>query len=182
MVKPGPKPKPKTLTDTQAPNSQVVKRKPGRPAKDASQQDKPAAKRRGRPPKIATNAGTDGSPAAPKQAKQTAPKRRGRPPKVKTGASETTKQHQEQAQSSQVHGQDSVVLEVVGTSIQPSFVIQDPSSPRSLVLTEASPGSTEGLLSKLPSRKEAKMAKKLAVKRTQAMKKSTAKKVSCSTA
>ena len=177
MVKPGPKPKTKPITDNQAPNSQVVKRKPGRPPKNASQQDKPAPKRRGRPPKNAIKADTDSSPAATKLAKQTAPKRRGRPPKVKTGASETTEQHQEQAQSSQVKDQDAIVLEVVGTSIQPSFVIQDPSSPRSLVLTEASPGSAEGLLSKLPSRKEATMAKKLAVKKTQAMKKSTAKKV-----
>ena len=187
--------------------SSQPKRKPGRPRKTPLKEDNPAPKRRGRPPKNAPKANadsgatpatlntsdspapkrmgrppknaakadvnTDASPTVPKKTKAPGTKRMGRPPKVKT----TPEQHQEQAQSSQAEAQEPVVLEVVGTSIQPSFVVQDPSSPRLLVVTEASPGSSQGLLNKLPSRKEASMAKKLAVKKTQAMKKSTVKKV-----
>lgn len=177
MAKPGPKPGSRRKTT----GSKVLKVQLAKaediPASSAVNQDKPAPKRRGRPPKNAAklNADVTGSPAAP--AKKT-PKRLGRPPKVKTQPKESPEQQQEQAQSSQFDAQDPMILEVVGTSIQPSFVIQDPSSPRALVVTEAAPGNTESLLSKLPSKKEANMAKKLAVKKTKAMKKSTAKKVS----
>ena len=89
---------------------------------------------------------------------------------------------QEQAHSSQ-NPQEEILLEVVGTSIQPSFVIQPPSSPRALVVQESSPAvDTEGLLTKVPSKREVKrqatVAKKLALKKTQSLKKVASKKVS----
>lgn len=176
MAKPGPKPKSnRKVTGKRAPKTQLAQTAE-RPASPTANQEQPAPKRRGRPPKNApkVNAHTDriSSPA-----KKATPKRVGKPPKVRTHTDSDPEQHQEQAQSSQVEAQEPMVLEFVGTSIQPSFVIQDPSSPRALAVPETLPGNTEGLLDKLPSKKEAKMAKKLAVKKTKAMKKSTAKKV-----
>lgn len=71
------------------------------------------------------------------------------------------------------------MLEVVGTSIQPAFVIQEHgvNSP-DLAHAQGRPtDEPQGILSKLPSKKEVATAKKLAVKKTQTMKKTVTKKV-----
>ena len=175
MAKPGPKPGSKRKSTTG-----VTKRPAGRPPKSASKSDTQAApKRRGRPPKSASKPAPDSAPAT-SPATSPAPKRRGRPPKAKVEqGQQQPSQEAEQAQSSQV--QDAVVLEVVGTSIQPAFVIQQ-HGVNSPDLAQAQAQDTfsdkpQGILSKLPSKKEVAIAKKLAVKKTQAMKKTAGKKV-----
>ncbi len=97
--------------------------------------------------------------------------------------SQQQQQESEQAQSSQVHPQEVLVLEVVGTSIQPAFVIQQhgvnsPDLTSAHEATDTPDSKPEGILSKLPSKKDVATAKKLAVKKTQAMKKTASKKVS----
>lgn len=172
MAKPGPKPGSKRKT-----TSGVAKRPVGRPPKSASKADTQAApKRRGRPPKSASKAGSDSKPASPD-----GPKRRGRIPKAKAEADQQHhNQEPEQAQSSQVQPVEAVVLEVVGTSIQPAFVIQEHgvSSPDHANAQETPADKPQGILSKVPSKKEVATAKKLAVKKTQALKKTATKKVS----
>ena len=158
----------------------------GRPPKSATKPDAPAQaapKRRGRPPKSASKSNTDSASNA-----ASAPKRRGRPAKAKTTPQQSQQQQQqqqesEQAQSSQVRPQEALVLEVVGTSIQPAFVIQQhgvnsPDLTGAHEATDTPDSKPEGILSKLPSKKDVATAKKLAVKKTQAMKKTASKKVS----
>lgn len=178
MAKPGPKPGSKRKN-----TAGVVKRPVGRPPKSASKTDaQPAtqpAKRRGRPPKSASKP----SEADPTRLSRDLPvsKRRGRPAKAKAEAGQQHhNQEAEQAQSSQVQPRQAIVLEVVGTSIQPAFVIQEHgvNSPDQPAAQETD--KTQGVLSKLLSKKEVATAKKLAVKKTQAMKKTAVKKVGCS--
>lgn len=172
MAKPGPKPGSKRKN-----TSDVAKRPVGRPPKSASKTDTQAApKRRGRPPKSASKAGSDSKPANPE-----GPKRRGRIPKAKAEADQQHhNQEPEQAQSSHVQPVEAIVLEVVGTSIQPAFVIQEHgvNSPDHANAQETSADKPQGILSKVPSKKEVATAKKLAVKKTQALKKTATKKVS----
>ncbi|KAL3136919.1 hypothetical protein ABBQ32_006526 [Trebouxia sp. C0010 RCD-2024] len=182
MAKPTPKPGSKRKA-----TAGVVKRPVGRPPKSASKTDiQPAsqpAKRRGRPPKSASKPSPVDPTTSPKDSP--APKRRGRPAKAKA---DTGRQHHnqepEQAQSSQVHPLQAVVLEVVGTSIQPAFVIQEHgiNSPDHHTVdspdrpTAQEPEKPQGVLSKLPSKKDVATAKRLAIKKTQAMKKTATKK------
>lgn len=174
MAKPGPKPGSKRKNATG-----VAKRPVGRPPKSASKSDAQAApKRRGRPPKSASKAGSDPNL---KPANSSAPKRRGRIAKAKAEADQQHhNQEPEQAQSSQVQPVEAVVLEVVGTSIQPAFVIQEHgvNSPDRANAQETPADKPQGILSRVPSKKEVATAKKLAVKKTQALKKTAAKKVS----
>ena len=180
MAKPGPKPGSKRKSTLF-----VVKRPVGRPPKSASKTDTQAApktdiqaapKRRGRPPKSASKPVPDADSENP-----SAPKRRGRIARAKA---EVGQQHHnqepEQAESSQVQPVEAVVLEVVGTSIQPAFVIQQHGvhSPNPASAQESLADKPQGILSKAPSKKEVAAAKKLAVKKTQAMKKTATKKVS----
>lgn len=171
MAKPGPKPGSKRK-DT----SGVVKRPVGRPPKSASKTDTQAApKRRGRPPKSASKAGPDSTAT-----NKPAPKRRGRTAKAKAEADQQHhNQEPEQAQSSQVQPAEAVILEVVGTSIQPAFVIQEHGvhSPNHASAQEIPAEKPQGTLNKVPSKKELATAKKLAVKKTQAVKKTATKKV-----
>ena len=170
MAKPGPKPGSKRKSATG-----VAKRPVGRPPKSASKTDAQAApKRRGRPPK-SSKAGSDSKPSNP-----SAPKRRGRIAKAKAEADQQHhNQEPEQAQSSQVQPVEAIVLEVVGTSIQPAFVIQEHgvNSPDHANAQETPADKPQGILSKVPSKKEVATAKKLAVKKTQALKKTATKKV-----
>ena len=172
MAKPGPKPGSKKKHA-----SGIAKRPVGRPPKSASKNDTQAApKRRGRPPKSASKATSDSKPA-----KSPAPKRRGRIAKAKAEAEQQHhNQEPEQAQSSQVQPVEAVVLEVVGTSIQPAFVIQEHgvNSPDNANAQETPADKSQGILSNVPSKKEVATAKKLAVKKTQALKKTATKKVS----
>ena len=172
MAKPGPKPGSKRKN-----TSGVAKRPVGRPPKSASKNDTQAApKRRGRPPKSASKTASDSTPANPP-----GPKRRGRPAKAKADADQQHhNQELEQAQSSQVQPVEAVVLEVVGTSIQPAFVIQEHgvNSPNHANTQETPADKPQGILSKMPSKKEVATAKKLAVKKTQALKKTATRKVS----
>lgn len=157
-------------------------KKMGRPPKSATKPDahaQAAPKRRGRPPKSASKSNTGSASNA-----ASAPKRRGRPAKAKSTPHQSQQQQQqesEQAQSSQVHPQEALVLEVVGTSIQPAFVIQQhgvnsPDLTGAHEATDTPDSKPEGILSKLPSKKDVATAKKLAVKKTQAMKKTASKK------
>lgn len=181
MVKPGPEPGVIRLKKDGTPAKRM-----GRPPKSASKTDSSSqavTKRRGRPPKSAAKSKTDSAPdtVAP-------PKRRGRAAKKQSSPQQQQKEQQqqesEQAQSSQVFPQDAIVLEVVGTSIQPAFVIQQhgvnsPDLTGAHEATDTADDKPEGILSKLPSKKDVATAKKLAVKKTQAMKKTASKKVSC---
>lgn len=180
MAKPGPKPVIKNK------NGEVRKRV-GRPPRSASKDPQAAPKdpqaapkKRGRPLKSAPKANLDSAPDT-----AAAPKRRGRPVKAKTTAPQQSQQHQqqeqEQAQSSQIHLQEAILLEVVGTSIQPAFVIHEhgvnsPDLAKAPELKDTQGGKPEGILSRLPSKKEVATAKKLAVKKTQALKKTASKK------
>lgn len=170
MAKPGPKPGSKKKDA-----SGVVKRPVGRPPKSAKTDTQAAPKRRGRPPKSASKAGPDSNAANP-----SVPKRRGRPAKAKA---DTDQQHHnqepEQAQSSQVQPTEAVILEVVGTSIQPAFVIQEHgvNSPNHASAQETPADKPQGILNKVPSKKEVATAKRLAVKKIQALKKTATKKV-----
>lgn len=179
MTKPGPKPGSKRKNTAAI---QPAKKRVGRPPKSTSKDAQAAPKRRGRPPKSAAKSGTDSAP-------DTAPKRRGRPSKAKAAAAEQSEQQHEQqqaqepeqAQSSQVLPEEAIVLEVVGTSIQPAFVIQEhgvnsPDTRQAEESKDTSSDKPEGVLSKLPSKKQVANAKKLAVKKTQAMKKTASKK------
>lgn len=175
MTKPGPKPGSKRKN-----TSGVAKRPVGRPPKSASKTDtqdtQAAPKRRGRPPKSASKAGSDSKPANPP-----GPKRRGRIAKAKAEADQQHhNQEPEQAQSSQVQPVEAIVLEVVGTSIQPAFVIQERgvNSPDHANTQDTPADKPQGVLSKVPSKKEVAVAKRLAVKKTQALKKTATKKVS----
>ena len=175
MTKPGPKPGSKRKNTAAV---QPAKKRIGRPPKSTSKDPQAAPKRRGRPPKSAAKSGTDSAP-------DTAPKRRGRPSKAKAAAAEQSEQQAqepEQAQSSQVQPEEAIVLEVVGTSIQPAFVIQEhgvnsPDTRQAEESKDTPSDKPEGVLSKLPSKKQVANAKKLAVKKTQAMKKTASKKV-----
>lgn len=180
MVKPGPEPGVIRLKKDGTPAKRM-----GRPPKSASKTDtsgQAITKRRGRPPKSAAKSNTDSAPdtVAP-------PKRRGRAVKAQSSPQQQQKEQQqqqqeaEQAQSSQVFPQDAIVLEVVGTSIQPAFVIQQhgvnsPDLTGAHEATDPAFDKPEGILSKLPSKKDVATAKKLAVKKTQAMKKTASKK------
>lgn len=174
MAKPGPKPGFKRKNTN---NAGQVAKKVGRPPKSASKDPQAAPKRRGRPPKSAAKSETNATPNT-----AAAPKRRGRPPKAKPTPQQSQQQQNqepEQAQSSHVQPQEALVLEVVGTSIQPAFVIQEHgvNSPDLTKANESTEGKPEGILSRLPSKKDVATAKKLAVKKTQAMKKTASKKV-----
>ncbi|KAL3148272.1 hypothetical protein ABBQ38_013738 [Trebouxia sp. C0009 RCD-2024] len=182
MAKPGPKPGSKRKA-----TAGVVKRPVGRPPKSASKPDaQPAsqpAKRRGRPPKSASKPSPVDFTSSPKDSP--VPKRRGRPAKAKADAGrQHHNQELEQAQSSQVQPVQAIVLEVVGTSIQPAFVIHEHginppdhptvNSPDHPTAQEAD--KPQGVLSKVPSKKEVATAKRLAIKKTQSMKKTATKK------
>ncbi|KAL0033143.1 hypothetical protein WJX79_005326 [Trebouxia sp. C0005] len=177
------KPEPKSGSMRMKKDGTPAKRM-GRPPKSATKPDAPAQaapKRRGRPPKSASKSNTDSASNA-----ASAPKRRGRPAKAKPTPQQRHQQQQqqqvsEQAQSSQVHPQEALVLEVVGTSIQPAFVIQQhgvnsPDLTGAHEATDTPDSKPEGILSKLPSKKDVATAKKLAVKKTQAMKKTASMK------
>ncbi len=176
------KPEPKSGSIRMKKDGTPAKRM-GRPPKSATKPDAPTQappKKRGRPPKSASKSNTDSASNA-----ASAPKRRGRPAKARTTPQQGQQQQQEseQAQSSQVHPQEALVLEVVGTSIQPAFVIQQhgvnsPDLTGAHEATDTPDSKPEGILSKLPSKKDVATAKKLAVKKTQAMKKTASKKVS----
>ena len=175
MAKPGPKPGSKRKN-----TAGMAKRPTNKAAKSVTNTDTQAApKRRGRPPKSASKPAPDSAPAT-SPVTSPAAKRRGRPPKAKAEHSQQHhNQEPEQAQSSHVQPQEAVVLEVVGTSIQPAFVIQEHgvNSPDLAHAQDRPTDEPQGILSKLPSKKEVATAKKLAVKKTQTMKKTATKKV-----